>query len=208
MVYPTTVLEATVEAIRDEGRMPSDTTYATIELDNDGDHADVRPPVLEIQPGTLERGPHNTERAGFVTDDQGNQIARKYRTSFTLDIELACVTAGSSSTSARSMAQSLRETLRLHDTRAIGNPLPDPNSSGKLTDVCRFAVSERTQANDLSMAPPMRRTRTVVTCDFVDTYDTLEYTDELDYIETVTTPSDGDFSDDPDVDGAIETDLA
>jgi len=205
VVYADTILEAVVEALTSGGRMPSATTYATLELDDDGAHRDIEPPVVEIQPGPVEhRRTHNSERAGFETDNAGNHIGRKYKAVFDFEMDLRCLTAQGSAESGRRMAQSVRETLREYDTVGIGESLPDPNGSGTLSDVRQFGVRDRFQENDLSMAPALRQTLTELSCRYVDTYKSTDYGAQSDYITAVDVPTLDDVEQDSSTDAAID----
>ena len=185
MVEAQIILESVATALHDSGRLPDATTYATLEIDAEGAQANIEPPVVEITMQDLDRDTRsNTEFVGYETDANGNRIGRRYESWFQLRAQLDCLSADGSSYDARDMGQQLREALRRYDTHQLGRPLPDPeNPSNGLRSVRTVEVGEETRANDLSMTPALRRTRTMLECWFKDEYSSVDYEGPADYIE-------------------------
>lgn len=184
MVEAQTVLESFATALHDSGRFPDEMTYATLELDADGEHADVEPPIVEITMQQLERSSNrNTELVRHETDANGNHIGRIYRSLFRLQARFDLLSAAGSQYDARDLGQSLRTAFVEYDTRQMGQHLPDPDAdTGVLTDISPLMVQDESRPNDLSMTPALRRTRTFVECWFTDEYSSLDYTSAEDYI--------------------------
>lgn len=185
MAYPQTVLESLAKALHESGRLPDETTYATLEIDPEGKQANVTPPVVEITVETLQRETNrNTELVNYETDSNGNHIGKIYRSSFILLVRFDCWSADGDSYDSRDMGNQLRDALALYDSRKMGETLPHPDSGkNTLDDVWNVAVGETSRPNDLSMTPALRRTRTLVECRFSDEYSSTDYYGPQDYIQ-------------------------
>lgn len=183
MVAPQTVLESLATALHESGRLPDETTYATLELDADGAQSDVEPPIVELTLANLacilDR---NTELVGYETDANGNHIGRIYRENFELQAQLDCLTADGSQYDAREMGQQLRAALAQYDSAKLADPLPDPETGTPLSAVWHVSAEGSSRPNDLSMTPALRRTQTEVVCRFSEEYASTDYHGPEDYI--------------------------
>lgn len=187
MVHADTILESIVVACRRSDSIPSDVTFATVELDAEGEHSNVSPPVIEFTVENIDRDvSRNTERVGIETDEAGDPIGYIFTRWFDMTITTEILTVAGTKFTHRGLDQDLRETLVIYDTNAINEPLPDPNDPSKpLLDVNWFRVGEITPNNDFGMSPTVRGRTVTIDVGFTHEYRTSELGFEYDTIEDV-----------------------
>jgi hypothetical protein len=195
MVTVDTVLRGIAHGIREQGSstLPmSELTFATIELDNRGQHADLEPPIVELTPVDHARNiRHNTDFCGYVTNTDGERVGRRYRANFTMDITVDVVTAARSDHDDRELASEIRDALWYYDSAMLSNPLPDPDTAdASLTDVSHLTVVDGEPDNDFGMSPTARRSRILLTTRFNETVSTVDYDGKADPITDVEMPGD------------------
>lgn len=195
MVAIDTVLRGIAHGIREQGSgsLPmNDLTFATIELDNRGQHADLEPPIVELTPIDHARNiRHNTDFCGYVTNDAGERIGRRYRANFTMDVTLDVVTAARGDYNDRDLANTIRDALWYYDSAMLSNPIPDPDTQGTtLGDVSHLTVVDGEPDNDFGMSPSARRSRLVLSTRFQETVSTVDYDGKAEPITDVEMPGD------------------
>lgn len=197
MTRPQTVLRSVKEAIKDSGRMPTEMTYATFEMDEDGGQSNVRPPALEITTQDAIRvNAHNTDLVGHSTNDSGEQIGYIYRTSFEMPVQVDVITAEGGGFDPDVIGYDVRKALRRYDNHQHAETLPDPDdTSTTLSEATHFYLGDGRPENDLTMTPALRRWRQECEVWFYDEIDTAEEYEAETPIRTVVGPEDGSFED-------------
>lgn len=195
MVKPHTVVESVKTAVKQSGRLPDSTSYATFELDEDGGQANVRPPAIEItMPTTVRSTPNNTDFYKYATDDNGNHIGYIYRARFEMTVELDVWTAEGDGFDPDTIGREVRNALYEYDSRQLGRELPDPSApSNKLSSISHLEVGDGEVRNDLSMTPALRRWRQTLTVNFYEEVNTADEYGSENYVTNVITPKSGDM---------------
>jgi len=201
MARPDTVLKSIKTAIKQSGRLPNSTSYATFELDSTGAQSNVRPPIVEItNTSTIRSRPHNTDFSGFATDNAGNHIGRIYDALFEMEIQIDVWTAAGDDYDQKEIGGAVRRALYQYDSVQVDDKLPDPSDPDTtLGDIDYFTVDEGSPANDLSMTPALRRWRQSGEVWFRERVNTAEEYGADDFIASVKTPADGDSAQGTDV---------
>jgi hypothetical protein len=157
MVTANTILESFAYSCRQSDIVPNDVTFATVELDSEGEHSDVSLPVVEIFVTNIERSQErNTERVGVECDDAGNEIGYVYTQWFTLNARVMISTVPQTRHTHRDLDRAIRKSLYRHDSYGPRQALPDPNESGTLSDIDWVHVNEIRRDNDFSLSPSVR----------------------------------------------------
>lgn len=191
MVRPDKAIESVVTALKQSDRLPEATTYSIYEIDSDGGQANLRPPIVEITTTDVIRSsPHNTELQRYVTDDNGNEIGRLYRSEFEMPIQIDVWTAEGGEYDPHEIGESVRYALYQYDDQQRGNTLPDPDDpTTTANDIVHFTLGDGGVRNDLSMTPALRRWRHSAELWFYEEVNTaVEYGAEP-YVANVVTPN-------------------
>lgn len=199
MVQINTVLESVALGITQQ--VPdsfsfSEVTFATLELDFNGQHSAVNPPVVEIRPVDYARNQrHNTDFIGYEHNDAGEQIGRIYQANFEMPIAISVLVASQSSHDDREIMSQIRTALWYYDSSMMSNPLPSPSGTGTLSEITELTVGQAEPQNDLSLSPGLRRTQQLVDTRFVERVSTVDYGGPDTPIRSVETADAGDASD-------------
>lgn len=195
MSRPDTVLRSVKTALKESGRMPDSMSYSTFELDTEGDQSNVRPPVVEITViSSIRSRPHNTDFAGFATDENGNHIGRIFHALFEMELQIDVWTAEGGSFNPHDIGEEVRKSLYRYDSHQFSDSLPDPDApSNALGDIDYVSVGDGSVENDLSMTPALRRWRQTMEIWFHEEINTAEEYGAEDFIVDVVSPSDGSF---------------
>lgn len=154
-----------------------DATFATLELDFNGQHSAVTPPVVEIRPIEYARNQtHNTDFVGFETNSDGEHIGRIYESVFSMPVSVSTLVASQSGNNSRDLMSQIRTALWYYDTSVMGNALPSTSSDTEFeTDIRRLSVGDSEPQNDLTLSPGLRRTQQLVDTVFVEQINTTDY---------------------------------
>lgn len=197
MASPDVILRSIKDAIKESGRLPKSTTYATFELDPEGGQADVYPPVVEITPTNMARSTSmNTDLIGYSKDGSGNHIGQIYRAVFQMEIQISVMTAESDVYNPVEMRRSIQKALYEYENRQFDRLFPDPDASGTLGDITMFEMVSGEPNNDFTMSPTLRGSILGATVWFRDTIDTAAEYGKQEFVKTVHLPEDGDASGD------------
>lgn len=199
MVRPDTVLNGVKEAIKISDRLPRSTTYSIYEVDQDGNQANLKPPIVELTTTDVPRSSvHNTDLVDYATDEQGNEIGRIYNAKFEMPFQIDVWCAEGHTHDPYDLGSRVRRALYQYDDQQRGDPLPDPDdSSVPLDGVEKFMLNDGGVRNDLSMTPALRRWRQQGEVWFHETVNTAAEYGAEPYVATVLTPS----ASDAEVDG-------
>ncbi len=191
MVHPNTILESLRAACKRSEVVPSGVTYSTVELDAEGEHADVSLPIIEFSIENIDRDTsRNTDRVGVELDSNGNEIGYIFQSWFEMDVTASVITASGGGVNHRDLDKKLRKVLVQYDDRMLGNRLPDPaDSSQDISGVSTFTVGMITPDNDFSTSPSMRGRSISIGIDYVHEYFTTDIEGAYDYLKTVENPS-------------------
>jgi len=195
---PQEALEAIIRALQQSSRF-SAADFISRSLDAEGTDSRLRTPFVVVLPvGTVRNDAHNTDRVGFITDDQGNRIGEIYEGVFQMSVQLDIYLArGDDTADATVLGGDLRDALYLHDSAGPAQPFPD-GSGGDEDAIRDFDVGSGERADDLS-GPGIRRWRHESEIRFVSRFETTSTSEPF---TTIDTPTDADL-DTPDGD-AVE----
>jgi len=189
MVYAGTVLDGIAEALDSVGAHPEAVKYATLELDDSGEHANVSLPVIEIAPTQIERNTdHNTNKVGYETNDDGERIGRIYEYGFDMILTVDHITAPQTRHTSRTLEQQTKEHLGIYDTRMIDADLPHPETGSPLSSV-NIVVGADEPANNFSSSPSLRIERLTLSATFTHEIRETELRGAQTPITAVQTPS-------------------
>ena len=191
MVHANDILESFVVACRQHSDISDDVTFATVELDADGDHSDVSPPIIEFTIEDIERDmSRNTERYGVEIDEDGLEIGYIYKRWYDMTVVAEVFTVSGSSWDHRTLDQDLRQTLYRYDSHGLNQQLPDPdNPTEPLGDVSWVFVEEVEPNNDFSMSPSVRTRLVSIDVGFTHEIRTTDLGIEYDVVEDVKVPT-------------------
>jgi len=167
-------------AVENSGLMPDKMDYVEHEPsdnDNTGLPATIIQPLTEAQISNF-----NTDRVGFVTDDDGNRVGRVFNSEYRLDLQIDIWVAEQSDYDERTLGNNLYKALYEYSSSGPSKSLAD--------EVWRFRVGDGTTANDLTTSPVLRRWRQDFTLWAYHRFDTTE-----DYVSSVNYPSELSSSD-------------
>ncbi len=190
MVHPNTILESLKTVCASSSALPSSVTYATVELDAEGEHSNVSLPIIEFSIENIDRDTsRNTEKVGHEYDSDDNQIGYVYQSWFEMDVNASVVTASGGDVNHRDLDQTLRQVLVEYDDRVIGNPLPDPSDTTvDLSGISEFRVGSIAPNHDFSMSPTMRGRVISLEIDYIHEYYTTDIVGAYDYLQDVQRP--------------------
>lgn len=189
MVYAKTVLNGIAEALDSVDAHPQAVKYATLELDDSGEHANVELPVIEIAPTQIERNTeHNTNKTGYETNNAGERIGRIYEYGFDMTMTVDHITAPQTRHTSRELEQQTTEYLGIYDTRMIDADLPHPETGSPLSSV-NLVVGDDEPANDFSGSPSLRVERLTLSTTFTHEIRETELRGAQTPITAVQTPS-------------------
>lgn len=185
-----------------ENAVPDLTTALTREADPT-DNAVEWPHGEILIVSNVRSDPYNTDLVGYATDANGNQIGRVYDALFDIELQLNIWIAVPSDTwDIQNLGRQLRRGLYKYDNNRVSpDPLPD-GAGGTLSQVSQFTVDGGGELPVEEENPPLRGHQLTVSLRFSDRIDTSAEYGEMDFVETVDGPSDGELSSGTDV--AIE----
>lgn len=206
MVTANTLLESLATTCRRSDAVPSDVTYATVELDAEGEHSDVSLPVVEFYITDIDRNRNrNTEVVGRELDDTGAEIGYVYEQWFDAYVSVDISTVPQTQLTHRELDQRVRRALYRHDTHGPGEPLPKPNSTGVLGDVAWIHTDEISRANDFGMSPSVRGRQIDLEIGFTHQLTSSDLGIEYETVENVSIPTGYVLGDDNAVESAETT---
>lgn len=143
----------------------------------------------------VRSSPYNTDLVGYATDSNGNQIGRIYDALFDIELQLnVWIAVPSDAWDVQSLGNQLRRGMYKYDNGRISpDPLPD-GSGGTLDTVSNFTIDGGGELPVEEENPPLRGYQLTVSFRFSDRIDTSVEYGEMDYVETVDHPSDGDLT--------------
>lgn len=179
MATPTEILELVRDALKASGNLPSSTTYIVQEHDGDGVEGNVRLPVVQVTPVTnVSLNEFNTDLAGYVTDDAGNQVGRIYHAEYQMTVQIDVITVDgrtSEDEDIRNLSTALRDALYSYDSAGPSRQLAE--------SIWKFTLADGERVDDTATTPTMRRWRQDVDLWTHEEFDTTE-----DYISAVNLP--------------------
>jgi hypothetical protein len=185
---PQEALESVVRAIEQSTAFdPND--IITDEFDPEGRNNRLQTPFVVVLPvGTVRDDAFNTDRVGFVTDQQGNREGEIYEAVFEIDIQIDIYLAAGDDRQVTELGGRLRRALFTHDSSGINAPFPD-DGTDIVDDIRDFDVGTGQRADDLS-GPGIRRWRHESAMRYVSR---VKVTDDIVPFETIDTPTDEDL---------------
>ena len=158
MVHPDTILESLVTSCKRHTAVPEQVSYATVELDAEGEHSNVSLPIIEFRIDDIRRSQsRNTDRVGKTIASDGTETGYQYSQWYEMDVVIAVQTAPQTSSSHRELDQLTRKSVYRHDTHGPGVPLPDPDSVGDELNGITWVYTEGTSpTHDFGYSPSIR----------------------------------------------------
>lgn len=191
MVHADTILESIVTACRQHDDLPSDLTYATIILDEEGEHSDVSPPLVEFRVENIERDmSRNSEKWGVETDANGTEIGYIYTQWWDLYVTANVFTVTGTRHTHRELEQQLRRTLYRYDKCGLNNQLPYPDDpTTGLKDVNWLRIDETAPDHNFGMSPTVRTRDLGLDIGFTHEVRTTDLGIEFDTVEEIHVPT-------------------
>jgi len=203
MVHLNTILESLVLACKQADQLPRAVTYATVELDGEGRHSDIEPPILEFSVESIDRDlSRNSETVGMEYDDDGNEIGYCFTQWFDAVIHVELFTVEATSFNHRELDRQLRRTLIQFDdprsplrfSRPYGDntygQLPDPENPSESLDGVSWVVPTLSEpSHEFSMNPSTRTRQHTLEISFQHEYRTTELGIDYETVEDVSTPT-------------------
>lgn len=156
MVSPRDAMKAVARGIAQSDELPSDMSLLLHEADMDSSDADVDLPMLEIQPQVDHIVTNNTDLAGYITDDNDNQVGRIYHSEYELQLQLDIWTTADGGYDPDRLGERLREALYPYSSYG-----PDQNfvdDRGDIIDeITYFTFDDGERTDDLIRTPTVRR---------------------------------------------------
>jgi hypothetical protein len=167
----------------------------TDEFDPEGRNNRLQTPFVVVLPiGTVRDRSFNTDRVGFVTDQQGTREGEIFEAVFEIDIQIDIYLAAGDDRNVTTLGGRLRRALFTHDSSGIDAPFPD-DGTNIVADIRDFDSGTGQRADDLS-GPGIRRWRHESAMRYVSR---VKVTDDVVPFETIATPTDPDLQ-------AVDTD--
>lgn len=193
MARPDTVLSTLNEVIRDSGRLPDSTSYVTTTVDEEGQHANLRMPIVEASTNAVIRNDsRNTDLVGYVTDDAGDRTGFIFHARFDMMASISVYTADGGQYDHKELGYQIRRALYPHDDAGPGmrnsKLLVGPDGE-HVEEIRNLIVGDGEPDPDFTMAPTLRRWTIEVDVSFYDEVRTTE-----DTIRVVHYPEDGQFT--------------
>lgn len=193
MVHPKTAIGSVKNAILQDSTYLTEVDDVVLKrLDLEKEDTSLSQPFIAIHPiSRIRSSPHDTERVGYVEDNDGNRIGERFRATFEVGLQIDIHAArGNADLDMDNLGWELEQLLRQYDSRNEDKPLPDDDGTA-VDDVNDFRAGEGERNDDLSMSPGLARWTHESMLEF---YDEVEATDHVDTISVVHSPSDGDFT--------------
>lgn len=182
MPTPSEVVSIVADAMEVSDRVPDSVTFLRQRADLSGGDASISIPVVELRTvAVTELNAFNSDRVGFKTDSDGNDVGEVYHSEYTVTIQLDLMTIEGRSDSGEdieSLIESVRNVLYQYDSAGVGKELDE--------SIWKFQLGASQREDDLQKTPTVRKWRQDVDC---WTYESFETEEE--FIETV----DRDFED-------------
>ena len=174
MASPDDVLDGVILSIKDgieeHDVLPEHTDFLKYEEDMLGEDANVSLPLVQLDQITVDYlNEWNTDRIGYMVNDQGQQVGRVYHNEYELSLEIDLWTAAQSRYDVNELGTALRRWLYRHDKGSAGVPLPfemgeyyiedDDGNQVRLDDVWDFRLVSAERADDITGSPTIRRWR-------------------------------------------------
>lgn len=187
MVQPNTLLESLATTCRQFDALPSQVTYATVELDGDGDHSNVSLPIVEFTFDALDRNRRrNTDRVGTTYNDDGSESGYIYAEWYDGRITVSVETVPQLDYTHRELAAKVRTALYRHDTHGTSLALPNPEQPTRsLAGVSEFVTDTVTPSNDFGSSPSRRAQTIEIDVGFEHEYTSAELGIEYDVLRDV-----------------------
>jgi hypothetical protein len=192
MVRPQEIIDAVIATFSRSSELPDDANFVGYEPDIGSEPITL--PLIEVSTGPITKvSDTNTDFIEFVTDNNGNDIGRKYETGYTLQLDVAVWTAHGSMYSPREIGNTVRDLLYIHTSSGPNKPLRAEDGSS-LDEVWHFYLQEGSQTDELQRTPTLRRWRQSITVSAVEQYITEPDQPPIERVtELFDTDNDGDI---------------
>lgn len=182
---PSECIQAIQRTIQEAADLPSSTTFMTEQVDLSNSNRNIRLPLVETQTiSQIRIEDFNTDRIGYIRDDEGNRVARVFHTEYMCDFQIDVWTGARSRYDPDEMGRNIREALYVHDKAGPDKPFRDENGD-PIDDIWNFRILDGGREDDLTMSPSLQRWR-----QDVELWAYEEFVSTEDYIEHVILPTD------------------
>jgi hypothetical protein len=193
MATPEDILKGVAQAMEDT--VPSLTTALSREADPTDNTVEFPHGDITLV-SNLRADQWNTDVVGYATDSNGNRVGYLLDAKFDVELQLNIwLAVPSEQYDVQSLGSELERGMRRYDqNRPDPDSLPD-GSGGTLTDAGPLRVIGGGELPTQEGAnSPLRGYQVTIELRFTDRIDTSEEYGELDYIDSVDIPSDGDLT--------------
>lgn len=157
MVSPRDAMEVVATSVSRSNKLPPEMSLLLHEADSTSSDADVDLPLLEVRPVEVEHVVlNNSDRVGFVTNDNGERIGRVYFSEYEMMIRLDIWTSADSSYDPDDLGERLRQALYRHSSYGPQEPLVDENGE-PVEQITYFRLDNGERIDDLIQTPTVRR---------------------------------------------------
>jgi hypothetical protein len=166
--------EQAVEVIRDnidrDSRLPDRMSYIIHEADQEGQHANVSLPLIEMQIANVSRDDrNNTTKRGFVFDTDGNRVGRLFESKWEMELYLNIWTVDGSDYNVDELASVVKTVLFDHDE--LGPDEPFTMDGGEpVDDIWGFRLGDSERTDEFGQTPSVRRLRLTATVRGLEEY--------------------------------------
>lgn len=166
--------ETAVEVIRDnidrDTRIPDRMNYIIHEADQEGEHANVGLPLLEMVIEQVSRDDrNNTTFSGFVYDSDGNEVGRRFETKWEMQLYLNLWTVDGSDYNVDELGSVLHTVLFDYDELGPDEPFTDANGE-PVEDIWGFRLGDTERTDEFGQSPTVRRQRLTTTVRGLEEY--------------------------------------
>lgn len=153
---PEDVLQAIVRALEASGEFTGG-DYITHEFDPEGTDNRLQQPIVSFNiPSNPRTTEWDSDLAGYLTDDTGQQQGRIFRPTWEMQIDVAItLAAGNDALDASVLGGEFQQALLPHDSALFSKPFPD-GDGGVVEEIEDFTVGNGQRMDDLA-GPGLRR---------------------------------------------------
>lgn len=153
---PEDVLQAIVRALEASDEFTGG-DYITHEFDPEGTDNRLQQPIVSFNiPSNPRTTEWDSDLAGYLTDDTGQQQGRIFRPTWEMQIDVAItLAAGNDALDASVLGGQFQQALLPHDSALFSNPFPD-GDGGVVEEIEDFTVGNGQRMDDLA-GPGLRR---------------------------------------------------
>jgi hypothetical protein len=190
MVTPKECVDAIARALGTADELPPELSVLIQEADIDQDDADVDLPLLEMQIIDADfTEVHNTDRVGFLTDDEGNKVGKVFDSEYELTVQLSLWVTHKDEYDVDKLGADLRRALYPYSSYGPDQQFWD-EMGAPIERISHFELGVGERADEFIQTPTVRKWDQLVELSAAETFRTNE-----DYIVNVDSPESDELTD-------------